>query len=213
MSMNALFSRCRRWRKVIRIQVVEAGREEPVGLAAHLSGCVCCRRYAEDIRRATAAVGALSRHAVSSSPGLRSRWTRAVREEARPSTLSEFLTEPLRRVGCLVKRNRRPLFALAPVWLAILLLRLAAPVPAPSPLTAPAHSPGEILRTLKSEEALLTQRGLRPAVTVPSRPAHSRSPDESWLWRQPRSVCALQASKDWVAERSSRRSHLPCFVM
>ena len=171
---------CSRWRDAIFLEAcgtVEAN--EAARVESHLAACADCRRYAEELRAASAGLRGLATRQVEPSPGFRARWTRAVEEATRPSGVGETATALATLWRGLLLRNLRPALAVASLWILALLFRLSAPEVAPSTHIATARSPVEIYQALETGERLLAGQLEResPVRNTPQRPRsfHPRS--------------------------------------
>ena len=161
---------CCRWREAIRLSVCETvASEQTAGLESHLAACPDCRRYAEELRAATASLRWLGSRDVEPRPGFRARWTRAVEETARPSSFGESAAALVAGWRGLLLRNLRPALGVASVWILALLFKLSTPELPGSTLTATARSPVEIYRVLAVHEQLLAGQpmGQFPVPTTP----------------------------------------------
>ncbi len=169
---------CRRCRQAIDLWVGDSQVAKPAPeIESHLTSCGECRRYAEEHQAATAGLRWLSTRRVEPTPGLRSRWTTAVEEAAKPSGVAEAGVALLAWGRSLLLRNRKPLLALAPVWILIVLFKISAP--AARPPTVAARSPFEIFHILKAQEQLMADRSqsdsMAPAVRRRAEPVQPRS--------------------------------------
>ena len=170
---------CRRWREAIHLRVCGALEgQEAARVEAHVDCCAACRRYGEELQAAAAGLRWLGSRDVEPRPGFRARWTRAVEEAARPSSLGDTVGALVVWWRGLVLRNLRPALGVASLWVLALLFRLSAPeVPLPTPTTT-ARSPVEIYRVLGGREQLLAGQLERqfPVPVTRTRPlSHPRS--------------------------------------
>jgi len=171
---------CNRWREAIRAWIGEGvAGEETAQFQDHLATCHECRRYAEDLRAATAGLRWLADQPVEPSSGFRARWTRAVEEAARPTSAGETVTALLDRWRELLMHNRRPALGVSSLWVLALLFRLSAPDVSPATPDTAARSPVEIARALKADQRLLAWHFWRldplPSPPRPPQPPRPRS--------------------------------------
>ncbi|HWI58363.1 MAG TPA: hypothetical protein VNZ22_14145 [Bacillota bacterium] len=177
--MNVPLPTCDRWRSVIRLQVCDAlAPEAAETLAAHLANCAPCRRYAREIQGAATSLRALAARPLEPSPHFRSRWTAAVHQSARPASLHQMLLALLQWGYGVLRHNRRPLLALAPVWLLILTFKLTVPEPAPASPTQ-TRSPTEIFRALQTQEQMLASQSDLPNTVRMLPPKSTSNPPRS----------------------------------
>ncbi len=169
---------CDRWREAIRAWVGESSAgEQGDQVQRHIAGCPGCRRYAEELRAATAGLRWLATRPAEPSPGFRTRWTRAVEDAAGPSSLGETAAALLSWWRALLRRNLRPALGVASLWILALLFRLSAPDVSPSTHTTTARSPVEIYRVLAVHEQLLAgQLGRQLPVPGTPRKPHLTQP-------------------------------------
>jgi len=172
---------CDRWREAIRAWVGEGvAGDQSAQLQSHLAACGDCRRYAEELRAATAGLRWLADQPVEPSPGFRVRWTRAVEDAARPVGLGGTAAALAAWWHELLLRNLRPALAVASVWFLALLFWLSAPEVSPTTQTTAARSPVEIYRALKAPEQLLAGELGQPiaAPVAPHKPNSARPRSE-----------------------------------
>jgi hypothetical protein len=169
---------CDRWREAIRARVGEGVAGEQIsGIQSHLDTCPDCRRYAQELRAATAGLRWLGSREVEPSPGFRARWTRAVDEAARPGSVGESVTVLVTGWRGWLRRNLRPALGVASLWILALVFRLSAPAVAPSTHATAAHSPLEIARALGADQSLLAwQHWKRDLLPAPPRQPHTPQP-------------------------------------
>jgi hypothetical protein len=153
---------CRECREAIFLDAVgplpaEArARAARLDLEKHLADCVACRAYSNDLRATTRGLRHLGALPLKPSPGFRQRWTRAVESASQPAPWVRLLAGLLDWSRLMWLRNRRIMSALAPLWVLILVFRLASPdVGRPARIT-PARSPLEIARALRALENTLS---------------------------------------------------------
>ena len=157
--MSKLSLDCRRWREAIRLSVCETvAGEQSSGIQSHLATCPDCRRYAEELRAATAGLRWLGSQDVEPRPGFRARWTRAVEKVARPSSFGETAGALAAWGRGLLQRNLRPGVAIASLWVLALVFRLSAPAVSTSTQTIVARSPVELFRMLEVHTQLLARQ-------------------------------------------------------
>ena len=149
--------------------------EQAARLQSHLAACADCRRYAEELRSATAGLRWLTSREVEPSPGFRARWTRAVEDAARPTGLRETAAALAAWWRELLLRNLRPALGVASLWILALLFRLSAPEVPPTTHTAEARSPVEIVRALETDQRLVAWH-LWGWERSPAPPRHPQSP-------------------------------------
>ena len=195
MSVDIMNASCRQCRQAIRLQFEGARAPEAmVQIQTHLAGCSGCRSFANELHAAAADLQALGSQDVEPAPGFRARWTAAVNDARRPAHSSPTWAEVVDWCRSLLQRNRKPLFALAPVWVLILLLKVTAPSIEATNTQIVSRSPGEVVSLLKAELQLLPPHreplgNSTPRRSPPSAP-HSQAPG-----RQPgafKSGCNLQ---------------------
>jgi hypothetical protein len=176
--MKTALQDCGHWRKAIRAWVGEGvAGERTVQIQSHLAACPDCRRYAEELRAATAGLRWLASRDVEPSPGFRSRWTRAVAESVRPNGFGETAAATAASWLELLRRNFRPALGMASLWILALLFRLSAPADLSPAQTAAAHSPVEIGRALGAGHSLLAwQHWKLDLLSVPPRQLHPPQP-------------------------------------
>ena len=156
--MKAVPKECCQCREAIRLGTEGLAEQE-----AHLAVCAECRDYARSVHVTTSALRRLAAQRVSPSPALRARWTAAVRANAQRITWEGNLLGFVQWCRDFLQYNRRPLFALAPVWFLILLLRLFAPSLPDAPAAMVASSPVKVIRQLQAQSQLLAQQLGAPA--------------------------------------------------
>jgi hypothetical protein len=151
-----LISQCGEWRATIRLEAGGAlASEQTAALQRHLAACPDCREYAGSLRAATSGLRWLASQPVEPGPNFRRRWRAAVVEQAQPAGFGEWAGSILDWCCWRLRRNRRPLLALAPVWVLIFLFKFTAPEVSPAGNATVAHSPAEIFRALKAQTQLL----------------------------------------------------------
>ena len=179
---------CDRWREAIRAWVGEgAAGDQSTQLQSHLATCGDCRRYAQELRAATAGLRWLAEQPVEPSPGFRARWTRAVEDAARPAGLGETATALAAWWRKLLLRNLRPALGVASLWILALLFRLSAPEVSSTAQMTTARSPVEIYRALKAPEQLLAgELGQPIAAPAALQKPHSARPRSEGRPTEPR---------------------------
>ena len=195
MSGDIMNASCQQCRQAIRLQLEGASApEQTAQIETHLADCSACRSHANEVRAAAAALQALGSQEIEPRPGFRARWTAAVNEARQPVRSAPAWVEVVEWCGSLLQRNRKPLLALAPVWVLILLLKVTAPGIEATNAQTVSRSPIEVVSALKAEIRLLTPHREPAAHTTPRRspgPApRSQAPD-----REPGAVksgCNLQ---------------------
>jgi len=160
---------CRHWREVIRAWIEESAvGDPPTQVEEHLSTCVECRRYSEELRAATAGLRWLASRPAEPTQGFRARWTRAVERAAHPATLGDAIEALSAWCRGFLLRNLRPALGVASIWVLVLLFRLSAPAVSTVSSTAIARSPVEVLHALEADRPLLAWRhGWRPPQSAP----------------------------------------------
>jgi len=168
---------CNRCRELARTRLDEAlDPQAAEALDSHLAACAGCRDYAAQLDATTTLLTRLAGQPVAPSAALRRRWTQAVKRSPESSGLAGWLIVLAERSWWWLQANRRPLLALSPVWLALILLRALTPDLKPPSVSALSRSPIEIFRVLQQETQLLARESSReqkvemPPEKVPAAP-------------------------------------------
>lgn len=150
--MRVQFTRCRRWRKLLRLRRFDSLREaDSAALDEHLTQCRECKSYAAQLSGLTERLFQLSSLPAEPTRAMQARWTAAVRSRARGPVCMEAMLDWLADFGRFVETHRKPLCALTPIWVLILFFRLAAPTPANHTAAVPARSLLEVKQVLLAE--------------------------------------------------------------
>ncbi len=147
---------CGKWRDAIRLQSADVlATEQTVRLQQHLGTCPDCREYADGLFAVISDLRRLASQAVEPSLNFRRRWSAAVVEHAHPAGFGEWAGAVRDWCRWWLWRNRRPMLALSPLWLLILLFKFTPPEDYPDASATVAHSPVEIFHALKAQAQLL----------------------------------------------------------
>jgi hypothetical protein len=181
---------CRRCREALRLRICGAAPDGPAGaVEAHLAACADCRSYAREVEATAESLRRLGATPVQPSPAFRQRWMAAVQTVTKPNLLAGIAAAFVVCCRRLASRNRRPLLALAPVWMLILFFKITAPDLVPAALSAPPRSPAEIVRALRSPVMIAGrfEPGWvpgEPRRKAPARPRSERPPTQSATQRR-----------------------------
>ncbi len=150
--MRVQSTRCRRWRELLRLRRFDSlPKADSAALNEHLGQCRECQRYAAQLSGLTERLVQLGSFPIEPKRALQARWTAAVRSQARAPGSIEALLAWLAEFGRFLQGHRKPLCALAPIWVLILFFRLAAPTQVNNTAAVPARSLLEVKQVLLAE--------------------------------------------------------------
>lgn len=208
---------CRRVRKGIS-HVLCGGMPRDFGpvVEGHLTACPECRRYANELHWTAEGLRGMAQAPRQHPKEFQDRWMLAIRNMRRSSQLEDAAAAVLDFWRAWLVQNRRPLIALSPVWVLILLLKITAPSGVPQEHIVLAASPSEILRVLKSPTLLAGGSehefdAPNPKQGAPPRPRSDLAPGQPMGWLRDRSSsmeCCLDCRCSVQVPEASRRARL-----
>jgi anti-sigma factor RsiW len=173
MNVNWIWNRCGRWRRGISLRAAGLlAEEERVAIDTHLSKCAACQRHYQALATVCRFLDSVGGRLPPAEPtaALRARWTKAVKAEARPQTIT--VADSRRWWDWWLASNRPAWAGLAVVWLLIFFFHFTAPDLPQATHRSVAAAPKELLVALKTKlnRSSVLQEPVEPPSAQPSKP-------------------------------------------